>query len=128
MNCRRENRNYIACYGNRTKIFKIPLFPSHTIITISRRRSIKTTKIFCENYEYTGHSLDTITYIHVPAIIRENGHSLLCQPTYFWTLYLSNISNIMYHKLYKRSAEKWQKVAILQKTQKKQKRQKSVYS
>ena len=57
-----------------------------------------------------------------------------------WTLYscanlhtfghynLSNISNIMYHKLYKRSAEKWQKVAILQKTQQKQKRQKSVYS
>ncbi len=38
---------------------------------------------------------------------------------------LSNISNIMYHKLYKRSAEKWQKVAIWQKTQKKQK---SVYS
>ena len=34
----------------------------------------------------------------------------------------------MYHKLYKRSAEKWQKVAILQKTQQKQKRQKSVYS
>lgn len=31
----------------------------------------------------------------------------------------------MYHKLYKRSAEKWQKVAIWQK---KQKRQKSVYS
>ena len=34
----------------------------------------------------------------------------------------------MYTKLYKRSAEKWQKVAIWQKTQKKQKRQKSVYS
>lgn len=29
-----------------------------------------------------------------------------------------NLSNIMYQQLYKRSAEKWQKVAILQKTQK----------
>ena len=33
----------------------------HTIIIISRRRSIKTTKTSSQNYEYTRHSLDTIT-------------------------------------------------------------------
>ena len=49
---------FSANYNRTTQIAKIFL---HTIIITSRRESIKTTKIFCENYEYTGHSLDTIT-------------------------------------------------------------------
>ena len=58
---RREKRNYT--------LFFCKLYPHnlnsqdflHTIIIISRRRSIKTTKKILENYEYTGHSVDTIT-------------------------------------------------------------------
>ena len=40
---------------------QIPENFCHTIIISSRRRSIKTTKKILENYEYTGHSLDTIS-------------------------------------------------------------------
>ena len=47
--------------ANYIRTTQIPEFFSHTIIISSRRRSIKTTKKILENYEYTGHSLDTIT-------------------------------------------------------------------
>ena len=58
---RRQNLNY--------PFFFCKLYPHnlnsqdflHTIIITSRRKSIKTTKKILENYEYTGHSLDTIT-------------------------------------------------------------------
>ena len=40
---------------------KIPENFCHTIIITPRRRSIKTTKKILENYEYTGHNLDTIS-------------------------------------------------------------------
>ena len=58
---RRQNLNYT--------LFFCKLYPHnlnsqdflHTIIIISRQRSIKTTKKILKNYEYTGHSLDTIT-------------------------------------------------------------------
>ena len=58
---RRQNLNYMRFFR---KLYPHSLNSQdflHTIIIISRRGSIKTTKIFCENYEYTGHSLDTIT-------------------------------------------------------------------
>ena len=79
--------DFSANYIRTTRIAKIFL---HTIIIISRRGTIRTTKIFCQNYEYTGHNLDTIIYIDTPAIIRENVHFLLCQPTYLWALYPYN--------------------------------------
>ena len=46
---------------NYIRTTQIPKIFSHTIIISSRRRSIKTTKKILENYEYTGHNLDTIT-------------------------------------------------------------------
>ena len=49
---------FSANYNRTTRIAKIFL---HTIIITSRRGSIKTTKKILENYEYTGHNLDTIT-------------------------------------------------------------------
>ena len=46
--------------ANYIRTTQIPENFCHTIIISSRRRSIKTTKKIPENYEYTGHSLDTI--------------------------------------------------------------------
>jgi hypothetical protein len=58
---RRQNLNY--------PFFFCKLYPHnlnsqdflHTIIITSRREMIKTTKKILENYEYTGHNLDTIS-------------------------------------------------------------------
>ena len=58
---RRQNLNYIHFFR---KLYPHSLNSQdflHTIIISSRRRSIKTPKKILENYEYTGHNLDTIS-------------------------------------------------------------------
>ena len=61
-------------YPHRPKFRKIFL---HTIIITSRREIIKTTKKILENYEYTGHSLDTITPKSSRANIISNRHFIV---------------------------------------------------
>ena len=58
---RRQNLNYVHFFR---KLYPHSLNSQdflHTINIISRRRSPKTTKTSSQNYEYTGHNLDTIT-------------------------------------------------------------------
>ena len=56
-----KNVNIHDFSANYIRTTQIPEIFLHTIIISSRRRSIKTTKKILENYEYTGHSLDTIS-------------------------------------------------------------------
>ena len=83
---RRQNLNYPFFFR---KLYPPSLNSQdflHTIIIIPRRGSPKTTKKISENYEYTGHSVDTIKHAGTSVHIQKMDTIFLCQPTYSWTL------------------------------------------
>ena len=81
---RRQNLNYPFFFR---KLYPPSLNSQdflHTIIIIPRRGSPKTTKKISENYEYTGHSVDTINYNVLLSVAERTYSFYSVHFAYFW--------------------------------------------
>lgn len=82
-------------YGFPIRTAKICLISVLALFSISRRKIIKSCEKILQNYESSGHNLDTIKYNDTSVQIQKVDTIFLCHSTYFWTLYFRKIKLIL---------------------------------